>query len=89
VNTEKEHESTRVLAPADDSVLCPFTIYQQMELPETYEQPLVDLSLQFKSNLLPPSAPAKPGWTPVRSGTLAISLCGHSQTQLIPKGTAG
>ncbi len=34
VNTERQHESTRVLAPANDSVLSTFTVYQRPKLPD-------------------------------------------------------
>jgi hypothetical protein len=51
------------------------------------EQPLTFQS-QFKTSLLPRLAAAKLGRMPVRTGTLDISLFGHSQlrSHLYPQG---
>jgi hypothetical protein len=95
VNTERYHESTRVLAPASDSVWCTFIFYQQLKLPETRSNPCEARQYrpfhQCTNQVFLPPAPLKLGRTPVSFGTLAISLCGYSRLseqaeQLIPQG---
>jgi hypothetical protein len=84
MDTGRRHESPRVVSPAGNSVLSLFTaVYASSWNCQNLatEQPIRGQAVQifpsqYKSRRPPSPSPDMPARTPVRSSTLAISLCG-------------